>query len=905
MTIMSLPLPSAGPAAFLAALQDTDWSAFTPTRDLPPLRAALAELEQDCGITEAHRFATERIKTAGAILRHPDGHPEEVCGFELSPCGRYLAVGSGCGDDYDRGGVLQIWELATARCVNVIDGVTGGVGWRDHTRTIQWSADGQRIALAFDTNGVGTWDPFGAEVEPIGKAFVTHGSSRPPSFAFAPDGTRAYIVAGSPNEVGGCIAPLTDGLVDDDDEGVTFLAETLPESVRTLLGRELRPRRVFWSQDGTRLYGHEHRLACAIDVRSGQVSWVTEAGTGEGAPVWSQDERFFAHVLNERLVINDAVTGQPIATLSGHPGASELSWGAHGATTRLGVVVPGRKRIRPRVAVYDDGRHRYDIDVALKQVDREYVDGTVWAWSPDGLHAAGLTASGHVEIWQLGDEPCRLRIVEAPEHAYGVLWGAEGVIVIPGSTTLRFIQAAAGEITGDFTFMRVPSGPRPLELNGHDVGEEFREEEEADVDPTFALDDQHWATAFESGPVIAPPGSRDALDGVLAWTVDRRFGWPLRWGELHVVPDAATAVEHVSSPLAQYLEPFRGRTEAVSGTEEWPPPNTATLDDLFDAAITSVGPLHEGWDHHVSEYLRHAARLRARRGELTGATRLLEAIPAADERVRGRAEVAMITAAAGRIDAARAFFDSAEADVEAVLNAYNVALVASSVAGAYAALGDPRANAWFDRARAAIEPEANSGQHRLAIVWALIESGRIDDARSLWRARANTPSIFSSVPFLAYLIRTGRDHLAKELISMRGREGEGSGWFDGWEAVEVFVDLGRPDLLREWAQNFGERYAYQESLAQAETNARLELASRPTQADLAALTDAYATLRKTPRTRREDPTGQLILQAAACGHIGAVLDLIPSLPANDFNGRAGHAFRALWLAATRIRVKPW
>ncbi|MEV4113398.1 hypothetical protein [Nonomuraea sp. NPDC049695] len=31
------------------------------------------------------------------------------------------------------------------------------------------------------------------------------------------------------------------------------------------------------------------------------------------------------------------------------------------------------------------------------------------------------------------------------------------------------------------------------------------------------------------------------LDGVLAWTVDRRFAWPVRWGALDVVPDAEAA----------------------------------------------------------------------------------------------------------------------------------------------------------------------------------------------------------------------------------------------------------------------------------------------------------------------------------------------------------------------------
>ncbi|MET7337844.1 hypothetical protein [Nonomuraea sp. NPDC005650] len=67
------------PAGALAALRAVDWSRFDPVLDTAPLRDALAELE--------------RVR-----------------------------------------GVLQIFEVATGRCVNAIEGIAGGVGFPDYPR---------------------------------------------------------------------------------------------------------------------------------------------------------------------------------------------------------------------------------------------------------------------------------------------------------------------------------------------------------------------------------------------------------------------------------------------------------------------------------------------------------------------------------------------------------------------------------------------------------------------------------------------------------------------------------------------------------------------------------------------------------------------------------------------------
>ncbi|MGH8879727.1 MAG: BRCT domain-containing protein, partial [Stackebrandtia sp.] len=198
-------------------LRDADWNTFDTEADLPGLRNALLDLENREGVTDAHRLATARLRKRGAPLRHPDGHQgDELSSHALSPDGRYLAVGSWTGDDYERGGTIQVWEVATGRCVNTLDGIAGGQGWPEFRHTLQWSADGRVLAGEFSISMIGKWDPFGDRVHPplatVGVTAIS-GANRPVGFALHPDGSRVFVHHGnwdvSPGSgVWGCLAPL-------------------------------------------------------------------------------------------------------------------------------------------------------------------------------------------------------------------------------------------------------------------------------------------------------------------------------------------------------------------------------------------------------------------------------------------------------------------------------------------------------------------------------------------------------------------------------------------------------------------------------------------------------------------------------------------------------------------------
>src|SRR5690606_34586274 len=145
------------------------------------LRRALEALELRSGVTELHRQVTERLKAHGAVLKHRFGHEEPQVAWALSPDGRHVATGSWVGGDYERGGVLQIFEVETGRSVNVLDPIEGGVGWPDYPNCIQWSPQGDQLAMAHNTNGVGNFLPFDLGSMSLTEAWVTDGWSRPPA----------------------------------------------------------------------------------------------------------------------------------------------------------------------------------------------------------------------------------------------------------------------------------------------------------------------------------------------------------------------------------------------------------------------------------------------------------------------------------------------------------------------------------------------------------------------------------------------------------------------------------------------------------------------------------------------------------------------------------------------------
>jgi hypothetical protein len=895
-----------------AMLRNADWASFDTERDLPGLRQALMAVEARHGVTGVHRFVTAKLRERGALLRHPDGLSHELSCHALSSDGRYLAVGSDIGDDYFRGGVIQIWEVATGRCVNILDGVSGGVGWPSHSGDIQWSADTRAIAANFSGCGVGRWDPFGDQVDPpLAEAdFRADIASREPvGFALDPDGSRVFLHYSKEDPydgsaVVGCLVPWhPSGQAPDPQE----LNSPQAELFESLHNAAMRPFISMFSADSSRIWGFgewwwerddidRQSGVIAINVATRELIWFVDTGFNGlddfDRMAISPNEAIVALNHGRELDFIDAATGRRIARTDMPFGTACLRWGQRADTQRL-AVVNFQADADEGVQIFDGTRHRYDLPLVPKRPGFDFPDGYPWAWSPDGVRAACLTVGDRVEIWELGGTPRCLDSFEASADAQGVWWGAGDVLIIGGPQSLAFHNLATGEVLGDFQFGRELATTRPLWDDTEDLGQEFC------PNPTFSFDEDNWVAAFCEGVVIASDAVAPALDDKLAWSVDRRHAWPYRWGEATVAADIASCFPSLNEESQEILESLCDRA-TVNTPAQLPPPDATNLDDLFDVVTETVLGADDRWGPHIADTLRVAARQRARMSRAAAAKELIDVIPESLHHKRSRAlsEVALILAANGDRDPAAEFYDEAAAAVSSTEFGYHWPFIGSALGAAAVVLGRSEiADDWIDSAIEAIDPEPNPWQHRLSVCWALLEGGMEDRAREVWNV-PESGSPFHRRSWLAHLVRIGRDDLVREFLY-----GVHKSWYDVSDAIGVFVPLGRGDLLCEYFEHTERSIDGNERhFADAERNANPD---RPTNTDLRSLATAHAELLRMPLTRRRQETERLAWQAAACGHYSAVLDVLRLLPNDDFNDRSSTAIRALWIAITGFGDAPW
>jgi WD40 repeat protein/tetratricopeptide (TPR) repeat protein len=889
------------PVALAVAIGAIDQAKFDVARDLVPLREHLRAVEAKHGVTDAHRLATAKVRALGAQLAHAHGQQGLITGFALSPDGRHLALGSWCGNAYERGGVVQLWELATGRCVNTLDPIDGGVGWLDSPGAVQWTADGERLGLAHNTNAIGAWDPFDKETKPQSHTSPTNGDDHPPAWCWSPDGGRVCVACWSDSEVPGFFVGLDAGKRTGRhlyyrDPKPAPLANKLARGVRAQLqGAAVEVREhLRWSSDGTRVYGHSSRQAYVTDAK-GQVTWLQPVT----APVaWSRDGLVLADA-TDGITLRDGVTGATTRTLAAYAGVRALSFGERGKVTRLAAVVPEAGGVAGAVHVFDDGVHRYTLATKPSAVAPSPGDFCGWQWSPDATRGLCLTADGAIAVWSLGDVPALERTLPAPDGTRGVLWGAGDVIVALGPRCIRFVRASDGAVLGDHTLLREAAGLKPLEDEKGDRGDALR------PDPTFALGDAPaWVTAFANGLVIAPKSLTTQLDGALCWAVERRFAWPLRWGAVDVVGDAPAAAKHALAPMGVALKTVRAHAVVAAG---WDPPD-AGFDDLCAAALAALDGLDWRQIQPTSAWVRALVRLHARRGEGEKARAAAERVNHPHQKYAALADAVVIFTNAGRRgdarDCAKVFEEHGQwlnADV----------LTTPDVMAAVAAMHDAldhadEAKAWFERAEKAVGYEPYWG-YRLALCVAYVERGRFDDARRHWDAGLLSDSALpqdEAHAWLRYLLGTGRAGTARDFL-LRWKEAAGEVPSETLRAVaEDAAALGLARELEDFATTLGVKV----------TSAQRTRAKKPTAwptgataKDRAALVKAHAAVMALPRETRVAEWRKLALEAATRGDCGAAVALLEAVPVRAYGGelRAATAFRVVWVAGTGAEVRPW
>ncbi|MDI1475320.1 BRCT domain-containing protein [Polyangium sp. y55x31] len=757
--------PKASGSALAATIEALPWDDFEADRDLGALREALYAHEAAHGITAAHRAATARLRPR-ATLQHAHGHDVEVAWSELSPDGRFLATGSWVGDDYDLGGVLQIWDVRAGRCVNMLR-VRGGVGWPDYGGCIQWRPDGKRVGLAFDTNGVGSFDPFGKSGEPESCAYVTDGWNRPPSWAWSSNNRDVYIACWGPNLALGAIVPL--------------------------IGRRPAPR---WCQSVGRSdpndpsseprlhpmngidWSHPDRIVgCsgsshvfALDAKTGKILWEQAAHP----PVsFSPDGSEFA-MHPAGIVYYDASTGLPNGKLPMHVGAASLLYSRDGS--RLAAIVQPENKwgAEPGIFIYDRGTYRYSPDVPAPRTDEEYG----FSWRPDG-RAAAISVRGRLQVWELGDAP--VKVLDIANPSGGVSYG-DGVLVSLTAKGLAFFRDRDGAELGRFRPAIEASGDSPLALDGDDFGSTW------DWNPAFPLDKERVAAALPEGVVIGPPdagASVEEIDAKIAWVIDRKWAWPWRWGEAKVWPDVAAAAADPAAP-ASFKRKYgkKGKAPARPQKVNWPPPG-GSVDDV--AALVEEGIKALRVRYHGDDSRREFAERVMALGFFDRAAAAIDGTGGWPEwqdpwfSARARAETVVAALAwrkgepltGAQTKTLRRWLEEAEKLLTKKEAKQQSASRPRAMIGAgWVLLGESaRGDKLIASAIATVDPETNTSENRRVVAEALSAVGRIREAIDVMASGEEQPS-WTETPaaFSAICPRASASELQYLVSQMKARE---------------------------------------------------------------------------------------------------------------------------------------
>ena len=430
--------------ASLKQIEKINWSTFKAATDLQPLRDLLQQIEKKQGVTDLHKKVSDLLlKKTKWRLQHNYGHKSEMVAFGLSPDGKYFATGSWVSDDYEAGGDLMVWEVASGRCIRTHN-VDGGLGWPDYADCIQWSADGSLLGISENTNAVGVYQAFSPDFKNIAYAGVTDGYSRPAAWALSPDNKMITVSChyGKDNVPGGkCL------LKDFDEDEMQWFAESWDTSLyKTKNGSEdeaeLHPMKwTKWSPDGKWIYGASNRQFYTINAKTGDLRYALTVGSNEHAAV-SSDETLIAMDMGG-LSFYSFENGTLIKTHKTKT-INDLIW-ASGKKNRLAVIGAG-------IQIYDNAELLCSIDTSPVKAKYDLPDARQWAFSPDGESGACLTAKGIVLIWSISNEPQLVNTIQVKKDARGIYWGAGDILVAVSGSDVEFINIKNGETLNAYTF---------------------------------------------------------------------------------------------------------------------------------------------------------------------------------------------------------------------------------------------------------------------------------------------------------------------------------------------------------------------------------------------------------------------------------------------------------------------
>ncbi len=520
-------------AARLEALGAECVSSVTKSTDIV-FAGAHAESElaraQALGITifgEAELLSLLGMATAagsGAPQATPEGappprilsnapHRSPLTAVALSPDGRHLATGDGGTGSH---GAIAIWELATGRVVNVLEGIEEGVGAPDSAGCLQWSPAGDRIGFNLRTNDTSWADPFAPRRGEDLMTGLAETWDTPPAWCFAPDGSRLFVscwVDGVSGLPGAITTPAAD--YSKAKAAATPMVPTpaVPEGL-TPWGR------CRWRSDGLVVGYNGNAQAYAIDSETRQLRWYQAVEVRALSPdggVLVTDEACIQFI--------DGATGGK-AALEGEPPARAYVFSQDGRLlAALGEAV--------RIFSGPEKLATLPVEPYLPGYG-EVPDVETLAFSPGGLRVALLTSPNRLEVWAVDGSPERLLAVEGGPWE-GVVFGADETLVAAGKEGLTFVDAASGAIRIAHDLYVSPETKR-LKLPRRQAW-------------AFPLDEEDWGYVVGGRIVVAP---KDPSLRVQA-TVDGRHAMSLAEAGIPIYPSFEDAAAHAPEVLGEEL----------------------------------------------------------------------------------------------------------------------------------------------------------------------------------------------------------------------------------------------------------------------------------------------------------------------------------------------------------------
>lgn len=352
-------------------------------------------------------------RRAPTILRKIDGHADAIWGIDWSADGQRLVTAS-----YDR--TIKVWNARDSR-----DDRTLLVRNANPIKSIAWSPDDSRIAVASELESVSLFDADGNLVQELDAGY----GARLQTVSWSPDGTR--LASGGWDEKSVIWDSRTGEKVTEFDHSTSTLEKITPNVVH----------RVVWSPDGRRVASCGHQSMIVVwDPGSGQpihnfaakrtiiysIDWhptrsntLAASTSVRGAWIWAVGEK------------------EPVIVETGNAQARCIRWSPDGRQFAI---------CRDNGIVTIHSSESNEVTVSLK----DHL-GQVFAvdWHPNGQRLATASEDGTVRIWDAasGTQTMSFDTFSGPVEA--VAWSRNGHCLAAGgqSGIVRIFDATVGSET--------------------------------------------------------------------------------------------------------------------------------------------------------------------------------------------------------------------------------------------------------------------------------------------------------------------------------------------------------------------------------------------------------------------------------------------------------------------------